>query len=508
MWCEAISLGDAAERPDGPALVMPGERRTYRQLGERASGVARSLAALGVRPGDRVGVLVPNGFDCLRALFGVSLAGATIVPINARFKPPEIRHIVVDSGAAAIITSDQMDDHANLTEMLTAALDGLDDPPQVVLLGTKEVPGIVGQEAFDGLGDHVGPDELTRRRAGVSLRDPAMLLYTSGTTADPRGCRISHEALVRAWGGVADAMRFTHEDAVWNPCPMFHIAAIGVSISCVLAASANVTTRYFAPDESVELLARERPSIWYPAYDRIMLGVVNHPRWAEVDVSGLKCVLAVGAPDTLRRLQDAVPHATLVSTFGMTESCGCAVIHDLDDPLEVRCSTSGGPLPGLEVRVDAVGEIQLRGPLLFDGYHGDPGKTASSYTADGWFRTGDLGVLDDRGRLAFRGRLKDMLRVGGENVAPAQIEACLMAHPAVQMAAVVGMPDDHLAEVPAAFVELRPGMTATEEELIEHCRAALARFKVPRQVSFVDEWPMSATKIQKFKLRERLTAAR
>jgi fatty-acyl-CoA synthase len=234
-----------------------------------------------------------------------------------------------------------------------------------------------------------------------------------------------------------------------------------------------------------------------------------------VDISGLKCVLAVGAPETLTRLQAAVPHAVLVSTFGMTESCGCAVMHELDDPLEVRTSTAGTALPGLEVRIvepgadgsvpaGTVGEIQLRGPLLFDGYHNDERKTAASFAENGWFRTGDLGVLDAGGRLAFRGRLKDMLRVGGESVAPAQIEACLMAHPAVQIAAVVGMPDERLEEVPAAFVELRSGGRATEVELVDHCAAALARFKVPRRVIFVDEWPMSATKIQKFRLRERL----
>ena len=265
---------------------------------------------------------MPNSAECLAALFGTALAGATVVPINARFKAPEMRHILADSAAKVVLTSDLMDAHANLSDQLRAATT---DVP-IVLLGAKVEPGLIGEAEFDALGS------ATFERPQVGLRDTAMLLYTSGTTAQPRGCRISHDAIVRVWAGVADAMDITAADAVWNPCPMFHIAAIGVSISCVVVGATNVTTRFFNPDESVELLAAERPSVWYPAYDRIMLGVVNHPRFGEIDLSGLKSVLAVGQPDTLRRLQAAVPDAKLVSTFGMTESAGCAVISRVDDP--------------------------------------------------------------------------------------------------------------------------------------------------------------------------------
>ena len=488
---ESISLGDALLRaaaagPERDAVVLPGERWSYGRLAERAQGIARSLAALGVAPGDRVAVLMPNSAECLAALFGTALAGATVVPINARFKAPEMRHILADSGAKVVLTSDLMDAHSNLSDQLRAATTEV----PIVLLGAKVEEGLIGEAEFDALG-------VEFERPQVALRDTAMLLYTSGTTAQPRGCRISHEALIGVWGGVADAMDITAQDAVWNPCPMFHIAAIGVSVSCVVVGAANVTTRHFDPGESVELLAAERPSVWYPAYDRIMLGIVNHPRFGEIDLSNLKSVLAVGQPDTLRRLQAAVPDAVLVSTFGMTESAGCAVIARVDDPEPVRMETAGGPVEGLEARLAEDGEILLRGPLLFDGYHNE----AASPFVDGWFHTGDLGArVHDR--ITFRGRKKEMLRVGGENVAPAQIEATLMAHPAVQMAAVIGRPDERLDEVPYAFVELRAD--ATEAELIEHCRASLASFKVPRRVRFVEQWPMSATKIQKFKLRERM----
>src|SRR4051794_37122086 len=241
LWCESITLGDALLRaaaadPERDAVVLPGERWSYGRLADRSSGVARSLVALGVSPGDRVAVLMPNGAECLAALFGIALAGATVVPVNARFRAPEMRHILVDSAAAAVITSDRMDAHANLSDRLAEALPGL--AAKAVLFGAKQAPGFITEADFDALGVTVDPQELVRRRFAVGQRDLAMLLYTSGTTAEPRGCRISHEALVRVWGGVADAMGITAADAVWNPCPMFHIAALGVSIACVLAGAA------------------------------------------------------------------------------------------------------------------------------------------------------------------------------------------------------------------------------------------------------------------------------
>ena len=240
-----------------------------------------------------------------------------------------------------------------------------------------------------------------------------------------------------------------------------------------------VTAPFFEPDSAIDLLSRERPTALYPAYANIMLGVLTHPRFAEVELVA-SSALIVGAPSTLRSLQEQLRDCTVVTTFGMTESCGCATYTDIDDTLEVRSETVGPPIAGLELRIadpltdqplgpDERGEIQLRGPILFDGYYKDPEKTASTFLDGGWMRTGDLGSMTAEGRARYLGRIKDIIRVGGENLSPAELEAHLMTHPAVLIAQAVGIPDERLEEVPVAFVELRAGAEATEEELIAYC---------------------------------------
>ena len=536
VWSEAITVGDAllrtaAAHPDTDAVVTPEGRWSYQQLADAATRVARNLIGMGVGPGEHVGVLIPNGFECLAALFGVALSGAAVVPINARYRSVELAVIAQDADLVAIITSDLSDAYVDFTALLREALPGLADQADpralaiasaprlrsIVLLGERRTPETLSPEAFDAAGAQISDAAFAHRRSHIGLRDTWMILYTSGTTSRPRGARISHEGEVRVWSAVVNSMRFSHGDRVWNPCPMFHVAAIGVSICCALSGATNISARFFEPTSAIELLAAERPQILYPAYANIILGVLNDPRAAELDWSQATRMLVVGPAQTLRSVQERLPDCTLVSTFGMTESSGCATRHLLEDSLEQRTETVGFPLPGMELRVvdpetlepmepGAAGEIQLRGPLIADGYHNDPEKTAAAFLPDGWFRTGDHGAIDNDGRVIFRGRLRDIVRVGGENVSPAEVEAHLMTHPAVHFAVVVGVPDSRLDEVPAAFVELKADATVEVEELIDHCRGRIASFKVPRHVRFVSSWPMSATKILRSELQSRLVS--
>jgi fatty-acyl-CoA synthase len=292
-----------------------------------------------------------------------------------------------------------------------------------------------------------------------------------------------------------------------------------VCIASILNGATIVTAPYFEPSQSIDLLNATEPTVLFPAYAQIMLGVLNHPNSTQLRLHRATRVLAVAPPETLRGLQARLHPAALLTTFGMTESCGCSTMTAITDSAEVRADTVGLPLRGLELRIadpdtDAPltagmrGEIQLRGPLLCDGYDDDPEANASTFLPDGWMKTGDQGTLDEHGRLSYGGRIKDMLKIGGENVSPAEVEAQLMTHPAVQVAQVVGIPDDRYGELPAAFVEVRPGASVTEAELREHCVGRIARFKIPHHWRFIEEWPMSATKIQKFKLRERLLTER
>jgi acyl-CoA synthetase (AMP-forming)/AMP-acid ligase II len=535
-WAEAITWGDmllrsAARHGDAPAILTPTDRATYRELAEQAEHVARGLIGLGIRPGDRVAVLMPNSVLCAATMFGVSMAGATIVPINGRFRAVDVRGVLEDAEVSAVLLSDLADEYFDYAQLMLDAIPGLgdaEDPARVevpalpflrfvVLLGDRARPGTVGRATFDQAAAATDPAAVDARRAGSRIRDTAMILFTSGTTSRPSGCRLSHEAVVRDWTAVARVLGVTAEDRIWMPLPFFHMAGIGLTTTALSQGGAVITDLHFDAGRALEQLERDRATILYGTFPPVSLALIEHPRFAEADLSAVRASALVGTEPIMRRVQEALAPAVVFSTWGMTETAGVATITPLDDTEDGRLTSCGKALPGLEVAIadpetgellgpDTPGEIVMRGPTLFDGYYGDPEKTARTFHPDGWMRSGDRGVMDADGRLRFIDRIKDMLRVGGENVASAEIEAWINQHPAVHMSQVVGVPDDRLDEVPAAFVELRPGATATEQDIIDHCKGKIASFKVPRHVRIVTEWPMSATKVQKFKLREQLVA--
>jgi fatty-acyl-CoA synthase/long-chain acyl-CoA synthetase len=351
------------------------------------------------------------------------------------------------------------------------------------------------------------------------VRDPALMLYTSGTTANPKGCPLSHEAIVRnsiALGRYRYELR--QEDRFWSPLPMFHIAAILPMVAIFDVGGAYLTMSYFDAGVALKMLEAERATATYPCFVTIMSDLIHHPDFQNTDLHRIRLMnsnFAVQPPGIKDAMLEAMPDTVYVGTYGMTETGGTVCTSELTDSLEARCTRLGKPLPGLEVKIVSLetgdelptgerGEILVRGYCLFEGYYKDPEKTAEAMELDGFFHTGDVGSFDDAGQIMFHGRSKDMLKVGGENVAAAEIEAFLARHPAVKLAQVVGIPDARLQEVPAAFVELEAGEDASEQELIDFCRGDIASFKVPRYVRFVTEWPMSTSKIQKFRLRDQL----
>jgi fatty-acyl-CoA synthase len=272
---------------------------------------------------------------------------------------------------------------------------------------------------------------------------------------------------------------------------------------------------HFEPGAALDMIEQERCSVLFVMFDTIWMQILNHPRFASADLSNVRTLFMVGPPERMRWFQERTPEATVATSFGMTEICAHLALAAPDEDEETRLTTAGPVQPEFEVRIvdpethDALGpnetgELLLRGPCMFEGYYKEPELTAEAIDADGWFHTGDLGRLDDRGRFTFRGRLKDMLKVGGENVSPLEVEGFLAQHPAVNVVQVVAAPDARYAEVPAAFVQLRPDAEVTEDELISFCLGKIATFKVPRYVRFVEEWPMSGTKIQKYVLRQQI----
>jgi acyl-CoA synthetase (AMP-forming)/AMP-acid ligase II len=534
-YLEVPTLGDllvrsAKRAPDAEALATDRERLTYAALLERVYTMARGLAALGVGRGDHVGILMPNCSEFIEVLFATAFLGGVAIPINARFRTRELRYVVVHADLKVLCTTDlvseQADHPARLTEAfpeLVGSADptrlALDDAPclrAVALLGNGSRPGFVSRRKFETAAEAVAVREIERSRALVRLRDALAILYTSGTTANPKGCLHTHEALVRN-GLVTGRTRFllTKEDRFWDPLPMFHVAALLPLIATFDAQATFLTTAHIDAGTALEQIETEKATWLFPAFPTVTETLLSHPSLADRDMSQVRMTMCIGPAPILRRLQAAIPQATQISTYGSTETGGVITYHLATDSAEDRATTCGPPFRGVELAIadpsgrhlprEQVGEILVRGYSITDGYYKDPGATAAAIDDNGWFHTGDLGRLSPNGHLIYTGRLKEMLKVGGENVSPLEIESVLCEHPAVLVAQVVGAPDDRLEEVVAAFIELRSASSwASESDIIEFCTGRLAGFKVPRYVRFLQEWPMSATKIQKHVLRDRI----
>jgi fatty-acyl-CoA synthase len=519
----------ATVHPEHDSFVFPERRESYAQLYQAATEVAASLTALGIGPGDTVGLLMPNCFEFAHALIGTAMVGALVVPVNARLSPREIAHVAADSGMCLMFTTDAADEHVDFAARLYAAFPGLADAAdpgaltlptapalrRVVLLGRKSPAGLTGPAEFADLARGTDREAVRAAADRVDPDWPYIMMYTSGTTALPKGCPLSHRAVVGLGIAVGEeCFGVTDDDRMWNPLPMFHVSAQAPMVGILNGAAAYISMPHFEVTAALDLIARERATILFPAYPTLTGPLLGHPDYRPDTFAGVRAMLTVGPPDLLRTYQAKLPHTAHVSCYGSTETGGIPVMGRLDDPLEQRV-TSGRPFSGIELRIrdpltgkeqpaGESGAIHVRGYNLFLGYHNDPEKTAESFDDEGWFSTGDLGSVDEWGNLTFRGRAKDMLKVGGENVGCLEVESYLLTHPDITVAAVFGIPDAKYGELPAAFVELRPGASLTEDDVVAHCRAGLARYKVPRFVRFTTEWPMSATKIQKYLLREQL----
>ncbi len=533
-WVEVTTFGDlivraAARHPGSDAVVFPEVRHTFSSLLEAAERAARSLLGLGVRPGDHVGILMPNCMDFLEVMFGAALIGAPVIPINARFKERELSYVARDADLRLLVTSDIIDQHTDYVEILHGCLPALPEAPDVsdlhldaapelrgvVLLGGSSPAGMIDRAGFEAAAEGISVDDVHLLRSRVALRDIAMMIYTSGTTAEPKGCPMTHEQLVRTSSVGCERFEITSGDVFWDPLPLFHMSSILPMIGCIEAGAAYVTLTHFDPATAIAQLRDEGATICFSTFPTVTTVMLNHPDWDPAAMSSIRLMNNVAAPAALEEIHRMLPDMAHMNAYGLTECGGVVAFTAPDDPPEVRSTTSGRPFRGIEVQIrdfesgEAAptwerGEIWCRGYNVFEGYYKDPAKTAECFDDDGWFNTGDIGRMDAGGRVGYLGRMKDMLKVGGENVAAVEIESYLQTHDAVAIAQVVGIPDDRYVEVPAAFVELVPGAEATPDELIAYCKGKIASFKVPRHVRFVQEWPLSATKIQKFRLQERL----
>ncbi|MGW5384115.1 class I adenylate-forming enzyme family protein [Nocardia sp. NPDC003963] len=514
-WVDVTTLGDLLERrahehPERIALAFPDIEVGYAQLADRADLLARGLLAAGVAPGETVGILLPNCPDSIAALFAVTRIGALPVPINSRFKEHELAQVVNHSRMRLLFVH-------STTPVPHAVRQQAARLREVIQLGPGDTPaGVRPESEFLRAAAGIDPGLSRDRSRYVRVRDTAVVMYTSGTSASPKGAMISHEALIRfATGAAHSRLGLDADDRVWTPLPLFHIGAVAFAVASIYAGCTYCHVGFFRPDTALEQLETQRATVALPGFETVWLPVLNHPDFATRDLSALRLVMTVGVPERVRDMADRLPHAVQVSCFGMTEASSFLSLSEQTDTREQRTTTGGRPLPGMECRVvdpetgldlapGTEGELLFRGTNCFDGYLHDPELTARCFDEQGWFHTGDVAVMDDEGRVTFVSRLKDMLKVGGENVSAVEVEDFLLRHPAVHIVQVVAAPDSYYVEVPAAFIELVPGAVVTEQEIIDYCLGAIATYRAPRYVRFVDEWPMSGTKIKKYVLRERI----
>jgi acyl-CoA synthetase (AMP-forming)/AMP-acid ligase II len=534
----ATTLGDLLLRGSDlggnkDALVFPGERKSYDEVVTSVLRRARGLKALGVKRGDHVGILLPSSIEFVETLFANAMLGAVSVLMNARYKAPEITYVTQNADLTTIVTNDLISEHVDFGKQLVEALPGLQSATdaksltlaeaprlkRIIMLGGGSLPGFVDQKTFDAAVETVSEHDVHATRLTVRVRDTAMILYTSGTSANPKGCLLSHEAVTREAGNLARyRWEFHNDERAWSPLPLFHIAAMLCMLGAIEVGGTFIGQPHFDAGESLKQIGEERVTMMFLPFVTFHQAMIAHPDWATADLSSVRLQNSCFAfmPERVgQAYREKAPNMLQVGTMGMTEATGIVTTGGYSMDPEMGFRKLGYPLAGIEMKivdpetgeekgVDERGEILIRGYNLFDGYYKDPEKTAQAFDEDGWYHSADIGSIDAQGHVMFHGRFKDMLKVGGENVAAAEVEAVLATHPAVRLAQVVGLPDERLAEIPAAYIERDGDVAVAPDELIAYANSRLASFKVPRHIRFIDEWPMSASKIQKFKLRAAL----
>jgi fatty-acyl-CoA synthase len=472
------TLGQVLENRTGDALVTLAGRFSFEQLLERARRAAGSMQALGIRHGDHVGILMGNDEHWLSLFYGAALIGAVTVPVNTRFKTAEIDFCLRQADCKLLFYVDRFL--------------GIDFGAMLRETGFRNAVEISG-----------GMPSGTFLPVQVSPEDILLIQFTSGTTAYPKGAMLTHDNMLRDAWAAGTRVGIRTEDRYFNCRPFFHVAGTTLSALMALVAGAClVTLPTFEAGAALEMMERERCTL-VSGNDTLFQLMMGHPDFPKRKLS-LRGGWAAAGPQTMRAIIDTMGARTICAAYGLSEASPNVVMSDWRDPEELRVQGLARPHDGVELRISPEGEIQVRGWNVMRGYYNNPEANAKAFTADGWLRTGDLGELTPDGRLRMSGRLKDVFRVGGENVAPAEVEEVLLAHPAVETAQVIGVPDARLGEVGCAYVTLKG--EASEKELLEWCRARMANFRVPRYLKIVEDFEaigMTASgKVQKTKLRE------
>jgi len=510
-------------------------RLTYGQFGDKVNQVARGLLALGIAKGAHVAVWGPNIPQWLYLQMALAKIGAVLVTINPAYRTHELEYVLRQAEVTALFMVEELRGNSYLEAVYSLApeLKNLANPLQdslnsVALPALKRV-GLLTDTARPGLltfaqllseGETVSNELLLVRQATVTPSDTGIIMYTSGTTGFPKGAMLSQKSILNASYLSAQRNGLQPSDAFVSPMPLFHIAGItSCALPCFVTGCTLVQMLGFDPAKQLELIMSEKATV-SAGVPTMLIAILNQPRFVagEFDLAFLRLVIcgAAAVPVVLMEQVRDKMKANCGITLGQTEVTGAVSVTRPDDSFELKSVTVGLPLEYNEVKVVAVntnqpvgfgeiGELLVRGVLVMQGYYKMPEKTAEVIDPEGWFHTGDLATMNPQGYLNIAGRTKEMVIRGGENIYPVEIEALLMGHPKVADAQVLGLPDALMGEEVIALLKLKAGQSADEAEMHAYCRANISRFKVPRYIKFVTEYPLTASgKVKKFELRQQL----
>jgi acyl-CoA synthetase (AMP-forming)/AMP-acid ligase II len=507
-------VATSAERhADLEALVDETTRLTFAQLAPVVHRAAGAAMAVGIGPGDRVAIWAPNITEWVVAALGALSAGGVLVPLNTRFKGSEAAYVIAKSGARVVFTvSDFLGvDYVEMLRQATerSALDAI-----VVLRGDAPEGTLSWRDYLSGA-DKMHPADVDDRMAAVRPDDLSDIIFTSGTTGRPKGAMATHAQTLRVFRDWAEIVGLSRGDRYLIVNPFFHTFGYKAGfLASFLVGATVVPHAVFDVPTVLERVAEERISM-LPGPPTLYQSILDHPDRSRHDLSSLRLAVTGSAAvpvEMIRRMRNELTFRTIITGYGLTESTGTVSMCRYDDDPETIANTCGRAIPDTEVRVvdDAgrelprgePGEVVVRGYHVMKGYFDEAEETAAAIDADGWLHTGDIAVMDERGYLRITDRKKDMFIVGGFNAYPAEIENILLGNPRIAQVAVVGVPDERMGEVGAAFVIPRPGEDLTPSEVIEWSRQAMANYKVPRRVEIVDTLPLNASgKVLKYELR-------
>jgi fatty-acyl-CoA synthase len=517
----------AARHPERPALIFQGTRVTYRQFQQEVGAFARGLLHLGVRRGTHVALLMGNRLEWLYSAFAVIKLGATLIGLNTWYRPRELAYVLERSEATVLITAARFLRHdygMMLRELIpelersrpgALASERFPHLRMVVIYGLEDCTGAYTWDQVRGLACDVSESRLAELQKPVSPEDIAYILYTSGTGAAPKGVTLRHRSLIENAFSIGERQHLTEHDKLWIAAPLFWIYASGNALLAIMThGGCFVLQEVFDPAEALQLIEAERCTVFY-GMPNMARAMAEHPDRPHRDLCSLRTGITIGSPEDLRVMIDDLGITNLCNVYGLSEAYGNSTVTDADDPVEIRLHTQGKPLPGQYLRIvdpdtgaplatGAVGEICITGHIT-PGYFKNDELNRAVFDGEGFLHTGDLGYLDAEGRLHFRARLREMIKTGGINVAPLEVEEVLLTHPKVKQAYVLGIPDIMKGEEILAVLELHEGAVCTAEELQTFCRQQMASYKVPRHIQFRNssELPHTETgKVLKRALRE------